>query len=367
MSRSTHRNEQHRWNDHLELEGLESRTLLSTAPVVYPDLAASVVDTGMTLKASTVPGDHASVPVLIVNKGDGTAVCTAKVNIFLSSDSLLSSSDTLIGTKQVSLSLAPGKLSTVTVPVTVPLMSAGKKWVIAQVTTTMKESSTSNNVDPSNSTITVMDSFGNLTGRSGSTKLVLSNPATGHPVTFTLTGPGMATVQTNGDISVSGSTSATSISIITTGSEFYQLRNFSAGSGLGTLNAPRVDTVGNLVIGSSSNSITLDTMADGSLLVKGHLNQFKAAQVTGGTSIEVDTIDMFSITGRGGSKALPGNFNGTLWAHNTAGHSTAIGAFSVAGAASHGWIEAQRGSIGSVTVGGAWITLPSPQIRISPP
>jgi hypothetical protein len=253
----------------LELQTLEPRLLLSTA--ASPDLAVNVLETGMTFPKSPVPGDRGAVAVVVANDGAAAAIGTVKVSAFLSPHHSLSTDGTLIGSRQLAVSLAPGKQVTVMVPVTIADMSSGTKWVIGQVTAIRMdpESNTSNNVDTAATNVNLQRSFGAVPGRQGSTMLTLTNPATGHPVTFSLTGPGTATVSSDFHIAVTGSTSATIISIRPQGNELLRVRDVAVVGGLGDFLAPNVDLAGDFSVHTGSvQFISLDTMTGGTLSVR---------------------------------------------------------------------------------------------------
>lgn len=341
-------------DESLELQHLEPRVLLAATTDLRPDLSVNVVETRMTLTASPVPGDQGTVPVVILNRGDAPAVATAEVNVFLSSDRALSSGDRMIGSRQVSLSLSPGEQVTVSVPVEIDDMSGGSRNIIAQVVPSGlgREMSTGNNVDVSTEPVMVRRAFGDVPDRAGSTVLELTNPDTGNPVRFILRGPGMATVNSSFDITITDSTPRTRVVIQPTQGEFLNVGDVTVSGGLGVFKAPRIDLLGTMSVGSGNTRLVWLDRGDGNIRLPGFVNQLRAAEVTGGASIQVDGLRSMLITGRDEAPAAAGEFHGTLLAHNTADRSTAIGVVRIAGNAVDGAIMTDTGSIGTVIVGG---------------
>ncbi|MEK6801410.1 MAG: putative Ig domain-containing protein [Nitrospirota bacterium] len=344
------------------LEPLEARLLLA-ADLTGVVQSAALID-------PAVPTNSASAVVQVQNIGN-QRVNQSQVGVYASLDSVLDSSDLLLGTantdrvnagasKNVTVNLT---LSSTLNPVPYTLLS---KFDNANAIT---ESSESNNV-AIGGTINGTWKFGAVPGRAGNTTLTLSD-ADGTRVTFSLSGPGTGEVIKDGstwDVKITGTTASSVVTILTN----------SGGNGRVTLNDVHV-------FGPLSTFLAATTDLTGTLAIDGPVNipgllpgTITLGSIQGGT-IAVPSVEALTILGSTtnakiyvgatlGQDGQPGGTgaNADMYGAGSIGLFTVTGAMSgtsvrvgidpVDGAYSNGndtLIGGTSSSIGGIVIGGA--------------
>lgn len=165
-----------------------------------------------------VPGSRVTIPVTVTNAGTDR-VAASTVSLYASTgDTLDTSTATLLGSAKVG-ALRSGASQNLRINTTVPgALNAGnyRVFAVADSTGVITETNETDNVSSTSNTAEVSLSFGRINNRTQ--KLVLTD-AQGITSTFSLSGPGVATVTRNDAgqyvLAVTGTTDRSSMSITT--------------------------------------------------------------------------------------------------------------------------------------------------------
>jgi Bacterial Ig-like domain (group 3)/FG-GAP-like repeat/FG-GAP repeat len=237
-----------------------------------PDLVGTVMAT--SLPTEFVAGETANVKIKVTNQGDFAGVGNIINTLFLSLDQTIDSSDiplTIHGSlAKAHVDLLPNHSIVLAAAFKVPagVPQAGY-FLLSGLNTTgsLLESNTTNNTVVSSATYASVNDFGNVGGRRG-VPLMLTNPN----VTYRLAGPGTGSVSIgdNGiDVSLTGTTAASSLIITGQKNAIVNLHSISATSALGSIVAPKVDVSQALTLPNSARAITLDALLAGSSVTIG--------------------------------------------------------------------------------------------------
>ena len=253
-----------------QLESLEPRLLLA-ADLTGVLQSALLVDLA-------VPTNSASAVVQVQNIGNRN-VTQSQVGVYASLDSVLDSSDMLLGTVNTG-QVNAGQSKNVTVNLTVPNTLAPMSYhLLAKVdnANAIAENSETNNVAVGG-TLNVAWQFGSVPGRSGNTTLTLKD-VDGTTVTFSLTGPGLGEVIKDGtsrDLKITGTdpTSAVTITTNSGGNGRVTLNDIHVFGALASFTAGTTDLTGTLAIdgpvnipGLTPGTITLGSIQGGTVAV----------------------------------------------------------------------------------------------------
>lgn len=232
-------------------------------------LGASVSGSGAT---TLVPGNPGSVDVTIVNQGDSPARGVVGIQLYATTDGVATDGVAIAAhPTQAAVQLRGGKSKTVRLSFTVPSTLAPGSYTLMAVLTPMRGLTAANisatpEVASPFAASTVSLSFGTV-GTHHGVKLIRTEPD-GTVVTYSLSGPGTGTLSGNGitspDITLTGTTSASHLSITTRGgSGGLTLAGLSDDSSVGAITAPTTTldgvlevqgSVGQLVFGSLTGS-----------------------------------------------------------------------------------------------------------------
>ncbi len=250
------------------LEPMEQRLLLA-ADLTGVVQSAALID-------PAVPTNTASAVVRVQNSGNAN-VAQSQIGVYASLDTVLDSSDLLLGTANTG-SVAAGASKNVTVNLTVPnTLQPIDHTLLAKVdnANAIAENSETNNVAVGG-TINGTWQFGTVPGRTGNTTLTLRE-ADGTVVTFRLTGPGLGEVIKDGttwDLNVTGTTASSAVTITTNsaGSGRVTLNDIHVLGTIGTLLAATTDLTGTLAIdgpvnipGAAPGTVTLRSVQGGTV------------------------------------------------------------------------------------------------------
>jgi hypothetical protein len=253
-----------------QLESLEPRLLLA-ADLTGVLQSALLVD-------PAVPTNSASAVVQVQNIGNRN-VTQSQVGVYASLDSVLDSSDMLLGTVNTG-QVNAGQSKNVTVNLTVPNTLAPMSYhLLAKVdnANAIAENSETNNVAVGG-TLNVAWQFGSVPGRSGNTTLTLKD-VDGTTVTVSLTGPGLGEVIKDGtsrDLKITGTdpTSAVTITTNSGGNGRVTLNDIHVFGALASFTAGTTDLTGTLAIdgpvnipGLTPGTITLGSIQGGTVAV----------------------------------------------------------------------------------------------------
>ena len=306
------------------LEPLESRLLLAA------DLTGVVQSAALLDPA--VPTNNASAVVQVQNIGN-QRVNQSQIGVYASLDTVLDSSDVLLGTANTG-QVNAGASKNVTVNLTLPsTLDPVPYKLLAKFdnANAIAENSETNNVAVGG-TINGTWKFGAVLGRAGNTTLTLRD-ADGTRVTFSLSGPGTGEVIKDGntwDVKITGTTASSAVSILTNG----------GGNGRVTLNDIHV-------FGPLSTFLAATTDLTGTLAIDGPVNipgllpgTLTLGSIQGGT-VAVPSVEALTILGSttnakiyvGITLGQDGQPGGTGANADTYGQGT-IGLFTVTGAMS---------------------------------
>jgi ELWxxDGT repeat protein len=284
--------------------------------------------TAHTLADPSVPTNVETATVQVKNQGTTAATVSTQVRVYASTDSTFSTSDVLLGTTTTT-ALSAGSSRNVLVNLTMPnTLAAGTYKLLSRVdaTNVVAEGTTgeANNtgVGPS---FTVAWQFGTVPGRTGNTVLTLKD-VDGTVVTFKLTGPGVGTVVkdgTNWDLKLTGTTTASAVTITTSGGNGrVTLNDIQTAGPLASFTAATTDVNGTVAINGTITTLTLGDVLGGNVAAKS-ITTFTARNLTnaklyigttlgqdgklGGTSTNLDTYGL----GRLNAFVLTGSMTGS--------------------------------------------------------
>ncbi|THJ19742.1 MAG: tandem-95 repeat protein, partial [Nitrospira sp. CG24D] len=258
------------------LEPLESRLLLA-ADLTGVVQSAALID-------PAVPTNPASAVVQVQNVGN-QLVTQSQVGVYASLDTVLDSSDVLLGTANTG-QVNAGASKNVTVNLTIPnTLDPTTYRLLAKMdnANAIAENSETNNVAVGG-TLNVVWQFGAVPGLAGSTTLQLTD-GDGTVVTFKINGPGTGMVIQDGtkwDVRVTG-TDGTSILTISTnaaGNGRATIDDLFVGGPLKVVNADKVDLTGTCAVlgplgaatfGSVNGGTIAATTMSGTLHIKGDM------------------------------------------------------------------------------------------------
>lgn len=171
------------------IEALESRLLLAA------DLAVTIGV--MDVPQPIVPGDSLRVPVVVTNLGDEPiSRQMVRVDVLASLDAALDAGDVTASMSAATLTLKPGQSKTLTIKFNATASLTPGTWhFLAMIDgdAAILEPDEANNTSPAVGPHTVAWSFGQVQGRRGATKLLLTD-ADGTATTFKLSGDGMGQI-----------------------------------------------------------------------------------------------------------------------------------------------------------------------------
>ena len=279
------------WNDNwVVAPNPDSR--LGTFDVNLPNDGDQTPTLGkVTLLTPMVPGDRASVSVIVRNIGGAKATGTSVDKLYLSPQPDDLTGAILLGTKTSTVNLGPGQTRTVTFSFTVPgTAAAGTYYIVADVNT---GASSPDDLDlrlDNNRVATgaqeLVWRFGNVATRKN-VKVVLPD-GDGTLVTFGLTGPGTGTVALNAgalDVALAGTTARSAATVTT--------RKTAApgDDGEATLGAVTVGDAGNPADQTSLKSFTARTgNLAGDFTVMGSLAGLTLDDVSGDRLIDIRNV-----------------------------------------------------------------------------
>jgi hypothetical protein len=319
---------------------------------VRGDLCVRMDESLCTMPPVLVPGDCGVMPVVLCNEGDLAIAGFVQVEVFLCAGSALDdTTDICIGSRKIFVSLGAACREVVSVSVHIGQCTPATFVLAARITPApeMINASLDNDVDLGCLPICVEWSCGHLRGRHTNAVLTITNPDTGNPVFFRLIGPGTVTVDADLNVTVADSARNTILIITTTGRDGLDVNNVTFVGALGQLRAPLVDVNGTLSVTAGPAQLIWVDELTGSADIFGRVGLLRAAQVSGGGTITVDTIGQLQVTGRRG---LDGDFGANLVANNFAQRRVAVGSAFIADNASGGSISASAGSVNFVFVRG---------------
>ncbi len=355
-----------------------------------PDLVATF--SSVTLPATVAPGEAGAVQVKITNDGNATATGSITNALYLSLDAMLDANDTPVTVKgalaKANLKLVAGKSVTLAgtfeVPNGTPL---GSYLLLVDLNTNagVSESNTTDNVTASPTPYTVADQFGTVGGKKG-VALQLPNgiDGTGTVGTFKLTGPGTGTLAVGDhgvDLSLTGTTAASAVTITTPAGTTFQLHNLTTDGAVGTLKGTTTAVTNIITLASSVNTITLGNLTGATLSAGGGIKSLSVTDWANGSlsAAWVGTLKSASAFGAGitlagtgaprgvalSSLTVAGDDSGALAATGSVGTVLIRGALSgvitvvggkltalrvLAGMA--GSVSVPNGAIGSITIAG---------------
>ena len=221
-----------------------------------------------------VPGSTGSMDVNITNQGASVAHGVVSVQLFATTDGIATDGIALLAHPlQVAVQLRGGASRTIHVSFVIPSTVAPGAYSVIAVLTPVRGLTAANissapQVGNSFSSATFSLSFGLVGGRHG-VKLVRTEPD-GTVVTYTLAGPGTGTLSGDGitspNLSLSGTTSASRVTITTRGgSGGVTLAGLSANSPVGAISAPGATLAGVLDVGGSLGKLVLASLNGGNL------------------------------------------------------------------------------------------------------
>ncbi|MCY2930133.1 MAG: hypothetical protein NTV86_11695, partial [Planctomycetota bacterium] len=281
-------------------ESLETNNWGSVITLIVgePDLQAAF-GASFNLPTMLVPGDRLNIPLVITNAGTIPAAGAVASDIYASIGLVPNVGDQLLASVTRSINLAPGASTTVTVSVSITEALALATWhILADVDTTnaVLESNEANNTVATAATFDQVWRFGAFAGRHG-VKLVVHDGG-GTLVTFAASGPGfgdVALVASGFDVTLTGDTASTNVTITTDGGR-TTLHNVTVPGSMGKFTA-KADLVGTFDVAGSIASISLGDVTDAqiSLHTNGGLvisSSAKAALTLGAVSnSDVDAGD----------------------------------------------------------------------------
>ncbi len=288
--------------------------LLNTSPDAgQSDLSAEI--TKNTLPSVFVPGDKGSITLKVTNVGTVASQGTLAALVYLSTDTTLDGGDIVLAATNVAfkprtVNVKVGKSTTISgkvvIPDNIPLASY---YLIAQVVEPDANAPIANNAPASANPFESRVSFGQVGDRKNVKLTFVDGNST--KSTFSLSGPGMGDVTFNGDghpsIVLSGTTLSSKLTVgATGGTKVGFVDDITVNGPLGTVNAAKVQLVGNVTIAGDAKSIVLaGTFDDGAQHV---------LTVGGATPVELKlgNVTNTSITSTAPLKTLAAN----LWVDN---------------------------------------------------
>jgi hypothetical protein len=258
--------------DHHRIEQLETRQLLSAAS--NANVGGGILVPSITqIKIPTifVPLDAGSVQVALNNTGAGVAIGVVKISVFASTDQTLSDDDVPLATaafNHVSAHVAAGKPSEFTGKFSMPAnIPPGHYFLLVKLTVISGFPGSTVSTVPvaSADSAQAQWSFGTV-GNQKNVQLIHIAPD-GAKETFKLnvgTGTLSEDLQGNLRVTTTGTTSASNFSMTVSGGVgSATLANFTADGSFGTINAPKTNLDGLLMIAGNVKSLTVDNISSG--------------------------------------------------------------------------------------------------------
>lgn len=277
LQRATRPAESSRQASEFMLEPLEGRILLAA------DLTGLATDFH-TLTSPNIPTNGETATIRVTNKGNASAGASV-LRVYASTDSAFSTSDVLLGTAGTA-ALGAGQSRDVQVDLKLPnTLAAGAYKLLSRVDAT--NAVAEGTLGEGNNTVvgpafTVAWQFGTVPGRTGNTVLTLKD-VDGTVVTFKLTGPGVGTVLkdgTNWDLKFTGTTTASAVTITTSGGNGrVTLNDIQTAGSLASFNAATTDVNGTVAINGTITTLTLGDVLGGNVAAKS-ITTFTARNLT---------------------------------------------------------------------------------------
>jgi ELWxxDGT repeat protein len=262
-----------------------------------------------------VPGDRGTAQIVITNNGPDPVHGEVAIILYASSDAFYDKDDELMEPTTGSFStkvlrLAPGGSVTLTKRLAAYLhLPTGAYHVLAQVTPRYSEGAAST-FAVSNASYQLVHQFGQVGNRSN-VRLLIRDPDRIAAFSYTLNGPGTGTISkdaTGGtDLTLAGTSAATRLTItpFMATDNAAVIDDVTAGSPLGSINAPRMSLTGTLALPGGSRSIVMNNLLSGSdVTLGGGAGTLRFASMSG-TSL--------SGTGAVGSIVVNGKVENATW------------------------------------------------------
>jgi hypothetical protein len=242
-----------------------------------PDLVSTYVSGSMP--ATAVPGETGTIRVKVTNQGNSLASGLITNGLYFSVDTTLDSSDLPVAMKgnlaKTNVHLNPNQSTiltgTYTVPAGIPLATYYPLVWIDQ-TGSLAESNATNNVVAAPTAFSVLNAFGDVSGRANIVLQISDDDGT--TGTFRLTGPGNGTVNVSDDglqVLLDGTTAASVLTVtIARGSiGALNVSTLTADSAVGTIRAPNVAISDSVSLPNGAVALTIGSIGYNSDIVLG--------------------------------------------------------------------------------------------------
>ncbi|MCC7082795.1 MAG: phosphatase PAP2 family protein, partial [Burkholderiales bacterium] len=216
--------------------------------------------------ATFLPGDHATVSVLVQNVGDEAPADSLRIDLYASADAVFDAGDS----KLASSSIDPARLLPNADPDAVPmdvdfgsnLPPGSYRWIaLLDSDNRVAESNEANNQVIAADAFQFAWQFGSVPGRADSQALTLTD-ADGSTVIFALSGAGLGEVAPGADdfdLALSGTDADSVVSVSVAGGDARtRLHQIQVAGSLGSLLAPQADLSGDVDIGGALGHLALN-------------------------------------------------------------------------------------------------------------
>jgi hypothetical protein len=220
-----------------------------------------VAFTSIKLPSVFVPGDKGSVKLAISNGTNGAISGKVAIQLFASTDGAIDANSVQIPAKSLnskSLKLKTGKGTTASATFTVPLtLAIGTYQLLAKIVPISGIDASLVPAPTASAAAQAVHEFGSFSGRKN-VKLVL--PSGGGLVTYSLSGAGSGTVGNDGGITLTGSSSASKLTITAKGTAPV-LPSIIADGAIGSITASTTTLTGTLSSPAAIGKVTIAALS----------------------------------------------------------------------------------------------------------